>query len=433
MQIWSKFFTLLFTIISSSVFLCNDTLANVPTGAVQVQVSKTNNRFVLMRNGEPYYIKGAGGKKNFDQIAAYGGNSIRTWGTANAQYVLDEAYRLGLTVTLGLWVRHEKRGFDYDDDRAVAQQLENFQKVVTKFKNHPALLMWGIGNEVNLNYSNHRVWDAINDIAEMIDTIDGAHPTMTVLAGTPKQDIQLVMDRCPNIDILGINSYLALSRVPSQLRAHGWRGPYVITEWGPNGYWEVPKTEWGAAIEQSSAEKALIYKQRYEDIILDDNERNLGSYVFLWGYKHEATPTWFGLYLKNGMATAAVDTMRYLWTGDWPANRAPEVSELYIDGTQKDSLQLYLDPDVAYQANASFLDPDGDNLTLEWEVRKDGGARNRSADRTRIVTTHKDSNPGDGFFEFNAPSKPGAYRLYLYAYDSHNHAATINLPFYVAE
>lgn len=432
LQIKTKLLLCSIAALSAIVLPCTDAWAQVPSGAVQVQVSKIDDRFVLMRNGEPYYIKGAGGKKNFDQLAANGGNSIRTWGAENAQQVLDEAYRLGLTVTLGLWVGHERHGFDYDDDGAVARQLEKFQKIVTKFQNHPALLMWGIGNEVNLNYSNTKVWDAIDDIAKMIDTVDGAHPTMTVLAGAPKRDIQLITEQCPHIDILGINSYQALSQVPGQLRNSGWDGPYVITEWGPNGYWEVAKTKWGAAIEQSSAEKALTYKDRYEETILEHNERILGSYVFLWGNKHEATPTWFGLYLENGKATAAVDTMHYLWTGDWPTNRAPKVTELYIDGIQSNSHHLYLEGDVAYQAIASFIDPDGDGLTLKWELRREGVAINSSTGETPIVTTHEDSNPGESStFEFNAPTSPGAYRLYLYAYDDSNHAGTINLPFYV--
>lgn len=424
--------TCLVVVLASSALLCSDAWAQAPTGAVPVHVSKINNRFVLIRNGEPYYIQGAGGKKNFDQLAASGGNSIRTWGAENAQQVLDEAYRLGLTVTLGLWVGHERHGFDYNDDSAVARQLEKFQKIVTKFQNHPALLMWGIGNEVNLNYTNTKVWDAIDDIAAMIDAIDGVHPTMTVLAGAPQRDIQLIVDRCPHIEVLGINSYLGLSQVPNQLRNFGWEGPYVVTEWGPNGYWEVATTEWGAAIEQSSTEKAQTYKDRYEEIILEDGERILGSYVFLWGNKQEATPTWFGLYLENGKATAAVDTMHYLWTGDWPANRAPKVTELFIDGNQSNPHRLYLDRDVSYQAMASLLDPDGDGLTLKWEVRREGVSANRAKDRTKIVATHEDSSLGeDSVFQFTAPANSGAYRLYLYAYDTHNHAATINVPFYV--
>ena len=50
--------------------------------------------------------------------------------------------------------------------------LESFAKVVDEVKDHPALLMWAVGNEVDLFYSNFDVWKHINDIALMIKSKD---------------------------------------------------------------------------------------------------------------------------------------------------------------------------------------------------------------------------------------------------------------------
>ena len=36
---------------------------------------------------------------------------------------------------------------------------------VERFKDHPALLVWSIGNEAEASYTNLKLWDAINDIA----------------------------------------------------------------------------------------------------------------------------------------------------------------------------------------------------------------------------------------------------------------------------
>ena len=108
--------------------------------AAPVSIKLVNNQYKLFRYGEPYFIKGAGGKLHYDRLAQYGGNSIRTWGTDNAKAILDEAERLGLTVTLGLWVGHQGHGFDYDNEAAVAQQLERFRQDVLKYKDHPALI-----------------------------------------------------------------------------------------------------------------------------------------------------------------------------------------------------------------------------------------------------------------------------------------------------
>ncbi len=74
----------------------------VQTGAVKAEIRKTDSNYQLFRNGQPYFIKGAGGSNYPHRIAAYGGNSIRTWGTRGAQRVLDSAIKYGLTVLLGL-------------------------------------------------------------------------------------------------------------------------------------------------------------------------------------------------------------------------------------------------------------------------------------------------------------------------------------------
>ncbi|MFM7726132.1 MAG: hypothetical protein ACKO7B_05495, partial [Flavobacteriales bacterium] len=110
----------------------------------QVEV-KTNaqGEYRLYRDGVEYYVKGGGGSEQWDELARIGGNSVRTWSTDNAKEVLDKAHSLGLTVMMGLWMQHERHGFDYDDQPKVKAQLEYFRKIVMDIKDHPALLFWG--------------------------------------------------------------------------------------------------------------------------------------------------------------------------------------------------------------------------------------------------------------------------------------------------
>ena len=70
---------------------------------------------------------------------------------------------------------------------------------------------------------------------------------------------------------------------------------YMVTEWG-YGYWESPMTNWGVAIEATSKEKlnSVLWLTRQ----LNECSLCLGSYAFLWGYKQEQTPTWYGLFTK---------------------------------------------------------------------------------------------------------------------------------------
>ena len=116
-------------------------------GGSSVEIINENGHWRLLRNGEPYQVNGAGiDSADLESFAAHGGTSFRTWRTSNARQVLDEAQRLGLTVVMCLEIGRERHGFDYDDESAVAAQLEFARKEVLKYKDHPALLVW-IGDE----------------------------------------------------------------------------------------------------------------------------------------------------------------------------------------------------------------------------------------------------------------------------------------------
>ena len=96
---------------------------------------------------------------------------------------------------------HERRGFDYDDSAMVARQFESLKAQVLEFKDHPALLLWVVGNELNFE-KNPKVWDAVNDLSKMIHEVDPNHPTTTTLAGFNPAIIRQVQERAPDLDFL---------------------------------------------------------------------------------------------------------------------------------------------------------------------------------------------------------------------------------------
>lgn len=402
------------------------------TAAGKTELRKTADGFQLVREGAVYFVKGAGGSAYPSRIAAYGGNSIRTWGTHGADKVLDSAAKYGLTVLLGLDVARERHGFNYDDTAAVRRQLDKLRQEVLKYKDHPALLAWGIGNELNLQYKNTRVWDAVNDISKMIHSLDPNHPTTTVLAGVNKTVVDLIKERTPDIDLLSVNTYGGLADLPRTLREAGWEGAYLVTEWGPTGHWESLQTPWKSAIEESSSEKAAIYKSRYEYSVEQDRGKCLGSYVFLWGQKQERTPTWYGLFTEKGEESEVVDVMQFLWSGKWPANKAPHLYSLQLDN-RKATDYLYLRPGGTYKALAVAADPDRDHLNWRWEVMPEpaqlsegGDFEARPGPIPGLVTTTT-----EGGATLKAPVKEGAYRLFVYITDGNNKVATANIPFYI--
>jgi len=230
----------------------------------KVELKKTSEGYAFSLNGKPYFVKGAGGSSKLEELKSAGGNSIRTWSTGGGDAVLNRAEQLGLTVTMGLDVARERHGFNYDDPVVVKKQLERLRKEVQKYKGHPALLAWGIGNELNLDYKNPKVWDAVNDIAKMIHEEDPNHPATTMLAGINKKEIDYIKEKCTVLDFISVQVYGGLAKVPEQLQTTGWTGAYMVTEWGPTGHWECPLTKWGAPVEQTSSEKADVYKSRYE-------------------------------------------------------------------------------------------------------------------------------------------------------------------------
>jgi len=399
--------------------------------AIKVEVVERDGGWMLLRGGIPYAVNGAGGQKYLDDLVEIGGNSFRTWSLDNAQEYLDEAQKRGLTVLMGLWVQHERHGFDYNDEAAVAKQLDYFTRKVRELKDHPALLMWGIGNEVDLFYTNHKVWNAVQDIAEMIHREDPNHPTTTVTAGLHRQEVELVSKMAPDIDIFGVNTYGGLRQAVDSIDDYGWDGPFLIAEWGPNGHWEVAKTVWGAPVEQSSTSKAKSYAERYR--MITSSKNCIASYVFLWGQKQETTSTWYGLFTNDGDQTQPIDELHKAWKAKEPANRSPRVGEfgLTLKG-EKVKDNMLVEGEV-YDAFVKLVDPDDDKLKVTWSVVSESTDTKAGGDAESappaIPGLIKRQN-AEGV-TFKAPSREGAYRLYMTASDRNGKTGYMNIPFYV--
>ncbi|WP_345266656.1 glycoside hydrolase family 2 TIM barrel-domain containing protein [Nibrella viscosa] len=398
-----------------------------------VTIQQDASGFSLYRNGQPYYIRGAGGYTYYDRLKAMGGNSIRVWDTSDADRILDQANEQGLTVMLGIWIVREKEGFNYFSQEAVAQLKERVRKEVLRYRNHPALLMWCIGNEIDFGLFNIKAWRVINEIAAIVHELDPNHPTTTTLIDVSPRVVRLLKEECPHIDLPSINSYRALPFFAENLQQSGWDGPYIVTEFGPPGAWESEKhTDWNIPVELTSSQKAEFIKERYTNDILGNASRCLGSYIFFWGQKQECTPTWFSLFTKSGEKTASADMMQYLWSGQWPVNRAPHLMSVRLqaaDNTPANRLR----PGQTYSAQVLVNDPEGDPLRYYWEVLPESDWRDLDGSVEKEVKPTPVDNVlitnNNAEIQLTGNLNPGPYRLFVYVYDDKGSVATANVPF----
>ena len=396
-----------------------------PQASTAVPVRVDGSRGML-RDGKPYFVKGAGGGGSMEQLAARGANSIRTWTTNGLAETLDQAEKLGLTISAGIWLEHECSWFSYGNPEHCAKQIERVRKEVTAFRDHPALLAWGLGNEVEGDGTNTAFWQQLDRLARLVKELDPAHPTFTAVAGMNLAKAAGMNAHAPNLDYVGINTYGGVFGLRKHLDKIGWKRPWMLTEWGPRGFWESPQSESGAPLEQTSSEKAEMIGKAYQKVISPDGGC-LGSYVFVWGWKFEATATWFGIITHEGETTAVADALQEVWGGGRPANRAPAIEPM--DGVPESAVAA----SHTFEAGAAAMDPDGDPLAWHWAVipeQKNGHAAHKQMPMPKSVPDSIVEAAG-GRASVKAPEKPGIYRLHVWVKDGKGHAATANKPFEV--
>lgn len=386
----------------------------------------------LTVDGLDYEVKGVAGDMNFEILKDYGGNTIRTWSIDKK--TLDQAHELGLKVVAGIWVEHMRHDdkYDYTDPKFIHKQRKKVESIVRKYKDHPALLAWGLGNEVELHVPEELlkiIWNEMNTLAKLVKSIDGNHPVMTAVAGFDAQKISAVQRYYPECDILGVNAYGFAPKVGELLLKYGWEKPYMITEFGPMGPWEVDhKSDWGVAIEETSHEKAKRYLKAYASAMNESPRYCLGAFPFYWSSKQETTATWFGMFLKSGARLEAVDAMAFGWNGHYPENRVPEIYSIESSAKFKK-----VTCNSIHTASINVMDRENDPLTFRWVIMEESKVKSVGGDfeRTpksypRLILENKGAE-----VKFKAPRKKGPYRLFAYAEDDNQGAATVNFPFYV--
>jgi hypothetical protein len=417
--------------------------------AAVVKIVKNQGVYEWTVNGEPFTVKGVGlsydSGREYAALKSAGGNAFRTWTTNYADMVMEEARKHGLMVAMGLEVDKELHGFDYNDEAAVAKQFADAKKMIQKYKNHPNLLAWVVANEPNLLFNpdgslatvNPKVYESISDIIDYIHAEDPNHPVTYTFAGANPTHIKTAMQYTPQVDFISVQVYGGLGDVHEEYQLSNIDKPFMVTEFGPKGHWETPSTEWNREIEEPSTIKAAGMIERMQESLGNNKSGlNIGGFAFLWGQKQERTPTWYGMYHKDGSQMERIDELTKFWTGDYPDNRAPQVTEITINQLNPQE-NIYLAPNSAAIANIKLHEPDGDEITCKWVIlkevdeRSDGGAYEKEPADIPFKRDASQSNCEQGQLAFTTPAKDGDYRLFAYVYDGKGKVGYANAPFFI--
>ncbi|MBC8136405.1 MAG: hypothetical protein H8F28_11010 [Fibrella sp.] len=397
-------------------------LAGTIDSPMKIELTRAGSGYTLLRAGKPYFIKGAGAESRLDELKKLGANSVRTWGVDDKTGAfLDRCHAQGLTVTIGYWMR-KNDGFSYKNAAMRDEQAEDFRKRVRQYRNHPALLMWSVGNEVELGTESPEVYLQIERLAKIVKEEDPNHPVMTVLADMWPEKMAILLAKCPSLDLLGINSYDGLPTLHERMRL--WTKPYVITEYAFSLPSTVPGAPWVGAVEPSSAEKASSTTSLYQNSIVKQKGRVLGGYLFYWGASKVGTAAFHTTHLSTGERLAVVDAMQQLWSGKAPQKRVPILS------VSSPAKPARLSPSAALRIAAKATDYAGATLPIRFEVLPNDPTKRFVGDFEQ-----KAGVLGSGSFQedgsVTVPKEPGKYRILLTTRDKNNGAATHSISFVV--
>lgn len=169
----------------------------------------------LQTDAGPYFIKGvcyhpvAMGetKRSFSRLTEdlalmqeMGVNTLRVYEPIESEDVLNEIHAAGIKVILG---------FGYNQNGLYDLQSNTYLDYVKRFKEHPAILLWELGNE----YNYHPEWfggsidewyDTLEEAIESLHAEDPNHPVSTAHGEVPESAL---IDRLEAIDLWGLNVY----------------------------------------------------------------------------------------------------------------------------------------------------------------------------------------------------------------------------------
>ncbi|MEU6992069.1 discoidin domain-containing protein [Streptomyces sp. NPDC046465] len=389
-----------------------------------VKVTGSQGNWQLSVNGSPYTVKGltwgpsvADADKYMPDLKSMGVNTIRTWGTdASSKPLFDSAAANGVKVIAGFWLQPgggpgSGGCVNYLTDTTYKNQmLEEFPKWVRTYKDHAGVLMWNVGNESVLGLQNCYTGDElerqrnayttfVNDIAKKIHSVDPNHPVTSTDAWTGAWPYY--KRNAPDLDLYAVNSYNAVCDIKSAWEQGGYTKPYIVTETGPAGEWEVPDDANGVPAEPTDRAKAEGYTKAW-NCVTGHKGVALGATMFHYGTEYDFGGIWFNL-LPAGQRRLAYYAVKKAYGADASRdNTPPVISGMTVEG---DASRVPAGGTLTLATTAT--DPDGDALT--YEVL--GGSM--YIDKDKNLRPLRFTDGGSGRLKVTAPDRTGVWKIYV--------------------
>jgi hypothetical protein len=182
---------------------------------------------------------------DFPLMADLGINTVRIYSTFMTKAMLDAAWAEGLYVIPTFQVDPLQLTCANGKTRV----KDRFVDVVNKWKDHPAILAWLVGNEVNVNLGTASLcadwYPTLDSIAQAAHAAEGAsfHPVGTANADTPGLgDICQAGcsddTRLPNLDFWGAQIYrgCGFAGVFNDYQKPDCSRPLILTEFGADAW-----------------------------------------------------------------------------------------------------------------------------------------------------------------------------------------------------
>ncbi|MFD7288126.1 discoidin domain-containing protein [Streptomyces sp. NPDC059863] len=392
-----------------------------------VKVTGSQGSWQLTVDGAPYQVKGltwgpavADAARYLPDVKSMGANTVRTWGTdATSKPLFDAAAANGVKVIAGFWLQPgggpgSGGCVNYLTDTTYKNNmLAEFPRWVETYKDHPGVLMWNVGNESVLGLQNcysgaalEQQRDAyttfVNEITKKIHAVDPNHPVTSTDAWTGAWPYY--KRNAPDLDLYAVNSYGDVCNIRKTWEDGGYTKPYIVTEGGPAGEWEVPDDANGVPDEPADTAKASGYTKAW-GCITGHPGVALGATLFHYGTEYDFGGVWFNL-LPAGQKRLSYYAVKRAYGGDTSAdNTPPVISSMSVDGAAS------VPAGREFTVRTSVSDPNGDPLSYQLLLGS------KYLDNSGQLTDVRFTDTGNGTFRVTAPERLGVWKVYVKASD----------------